>query len=43
MPLAVCPERIKGIELGKNGDLTGGLDHYEHAPKTDVTNVVYID
>lgn len=30
-----------GIELEKNGDLTGALDHYDQAAKTDVTNVVF--
>jgi len=29
------------IELGKKGDPTGGLDHYDQAEKTDVTNVVF--
>ena len=30
-----------GIELEKKGDLTGALDHYDQAAKTDVTNVVF--
>jgi tetratricopeptide (TPR) repeat protein len=30
-----------GIELEKEGDLTGALDHYDQAAKTDVTNVVF--
>jgi tetratricopeptide (TPR) repeat protein len=30
-----------GIELEKRGDLTGALDHYDQAAKTDVTNVVF--
>ena len=41
MPLAVCPGRNTGIELGKKGDLTGALDHYDQAAKTDVANVVF--
>jgi hypothetical protein len=28
-----------GIELEREGDLTGALDHYDQAAKTDVTNV----
>jgi hypothetical protein len=43
MPLAVCPGRNTGIELGRKGDLTCALDHNDQAAKTDVTNVVYID
>jgi tetratricopeptide (TPR) repeat protein len=30
-----------GIELEKKGDLTGALDQYDQAAKTDVTNVVF--
>jgi tetratricopeptide (TPR) repeat protein len=30
-----------GIELEKEGDLPGALDHYDQAAKTDVTNVVF--
>ena len=30
-----------GIELEKNGDLTGALDNYDQAARTDVTNVVF--
>jgi tetratricopeptide (TPR) repeat protein len=30
-----------GIELEKQGDLIGALDHYDQAAKTDVTNVVF--
>jgi len=30
-----------GIELEKKGDLTGALDHYDQAAKTDATNVVF--
>src|SRR5712692_8412580 len=41
MPLAVCPGRNTGNELEKKGDLTGALDHYDQAAKTDVTNVVF--
>ena len=29
------------IELEKKGDLTGALDHYDQAAKTDVTNLVF--
>jgi len=30
-----------GIELEKQGDFAGALDHYDQAAKTDVTNVVF--
>ncbi len=30
-----------GIELEKQGDFTGALDHYDQAAKIDVTNVVF--
>jgi tetratricopeptide (TPR) repeat protein len=30
-----------GIELEKEGDFTGALDHYDQAAKIDVTNVVF--
>jgi superkiller protein 3 len=30
-----------GIELEKEGDLTGALDHYDQAARTDVSNVVF--
>jgi hypothetical protein len=36
LPLAVCPGRNAGIELGEKGDLTDALDHYDQAPKTDI-------
>jgi hypothetical protein len=43
MPLAVCPGRNTGIELGEKGDPTGALDHYDQVAQTDVPNVVCID
>jgi tetratricopeptide (TPR) repeat protein len=31
----------KGVELEKNGDVAGALEHYDQAAKTDVTNVIF--